>query len=145
MNNGSLGPTPRPVAAAINAMTTTLTRAPVDYQQYPLRDAVRERLASLVNAASDNIALTRSTTEGMNLLAHGLDWHSGDEIVLSLGQMADQTVDQIVRRYRDAIGVRTRFLQHPGPGRPAAEHRPATGQKRAGLCLSAAISPFEVK
>jgi selenocysteine lyase/cysteine desulfurase len=42
---------------------------------------VREFAARWVNASVDEIALIRSTTEGINLVAEGLDWRPGDNVV----------------------------------------------------------------
>jgi cysteine desulfurase / selenocysteine lyase len=42
---------------------------------------VREFAARWVNANPDEIALVRSTTEGINLVAEGLDWRPGDNVV----------------------------------------------------------------
>jgi selenocysteine lyase/cysteine desulfurase len=44
----------------------------------------RERLRQLINAASsDEIALLKNTSEGLSIVAYGLDWRHGDEIVIS--------------------------------------------------------------
>ena len=42
---------------------------------------VRALAAQLINAHPDEIAIVRSTTEGINLVAEGLDWRKGDNIV----------------------------------------------------------------
>src|SRR5690606_19946933 len=42
---------------------------------------LRELAAQLINAASSEIALVRNTTEGINLVAEGLDWQDGDNVV----------------------------------------------------------------
>ncbi|MGH2532340.1 MAG: aminotransferase class V-fold PLP-dependent enzyme [Thermomicrobiales bacterium] len=42
---------------------------------------LRERIASVFGANADEIALTRSTTEGINIALMGLDWQRGDEVV----------------------------------------------------------------
>lgn len=42
---------------------------------------VRRLAADYVHASPDEIALVRSTTEGINLIAEGLDWRAGDNVV----------------------------------------------------------------
>lgn len=42
---------------------------------------LRGRIAGIVGADADEIALTRSTTEGVNIALMGLDWNRGDEVV----------------------------------------------------------------
>jgi len=49
-------------------------------------DRARELLARLINASADSIALTRSTAHGISLLAAGLDWKAGDNVVGAVGE-----------------------------------------------------------
>jgi cysteine desulfurase/selenocysteine lyase len=43
---------------------------------------IRARIGALIGARGSEIALTRNTTDGATLLAQGLDWRPGDEILL---------------------------------------------------------------
>ena len=44
--------------------------------------SLRERLATLIGAPSPgDIALAKSTSEGLSVVAYGLDWHPGDNVV----------------------------------------------------------------
>src|SRR5438309_28540 len=45
------------------------------------REALRERASRLVGAVPEEIALVRSTTEGINLVAEGFPWQQGDNVV----------------------------------------------------------------
>lgn len=49
-------------------------------------DRVRGLVARLINAAPESITLTRSTAHGLSLLAQGLDWTSGDNVVGADGE-----------------------------------------------------------
>lgn len=42
---------------------------------------MRESIARLVKSSPDEIALTRSATEGVNIVAHGLTWQQRDEVI----------------------------------------------------------------
>jgi cysteine desulfurase / selenocysteine lyase len=44
-------------------------------------DRVRELVAQLINCSADCVALTRSTAHGLSLVAQGLDWKGGDNVV----------------------------------------------------------------
>jgi cysteine desulfurase / selenocysteine lyase len=44
-------------------------------------DRVRGLVARLINGSADGVALTRSTAHGISLVAQGLDWKSGDNVV----------------------------------------------------------------
>ena len=47
-------------------------------------DEARRTIAKLVNAAKkEEIVFTRNTTEGINLVAHSLEWHTGDVVLIS--------------------------------------------------------------
>jgi cysteine desulfurase/selenocysteine lyase len=45
-------------------------------------EAVRERIASLLGAGSDEIAFVNSTTQGIGLVAEGFPWRDGDSVVV---------------------------------------------------------------
>ena len=49
----------------------------------PLSESVRAKLAALLHAAPDEIALTRNSSESNNLIAHGLCLKPGDEILIT--------------------------------------------------------------
>lgn len=49
-------------------------------------DRVRRLVARLINAAPECVTLTRSTAHGMSLLAQGLDWNAGDNVVGADGE-----------------------------------------------------------
>ncbi len=44
--------------------------------------ALRSQLAKLINASSGkDIALLKNTSEGLSIIAHGIDWRAGDNVV----------------------------------------------------------------
>ncbi|NIV72411.1 MAG: aminotransferase class V-fold PLP-dependent enzyme, partial [Calditrichae bacterium] len=43
----------------------------------------KELTGKLINSAAENIAVTSSTSMGLNWLAQGLEWHPGDRILLN--------------------------------------------------------------
>lgn len=45
-------------------------------------ERVREQVARLLGARATEIAFTRSTSHGLSLIAEGLDWRAGDEVVI---------------------------------------------------------------
>ena len=85
MNNGTLGPTPKPVYYTVVERYRELAADPGGRNK-PQEDAaeeVRREAAAFVGADPDEIALTRNTTEGMSFIAGGLDLEAGDEVLLS--------------------------------------------------------------
>jgi len=48
-------------------------------------EAARGKVASFINAAhSDEIVMTKNTTEGINIIASGVNWQTGDRVVTTL-------------------------------------------------------------
>ena len=85
MNNGTVGPMPKPVYnVLINCFKRQCTNPFDVYNFIPQkRDEVRDKLAKFISASPDEIAITRNTTEGMNFVANGLNMKEGDEVLLS--------------------------------------------------------------
>lgn len=85
MNNGTVGPMPKPVLNTLIKYFKVQATNPYDcYNFFPrLKDAVRDKVANFINASPDEVAINRNTTEGMNVAAHGLDMKEGDEVLLS--------------------------------------------------------------
>jgi selenocysteine lyase/cysteine desulfurase len=71
----------------------------------------REAAGRLANADPEDIALTQSTTHGMNLGAFALDWKAGDEIVSSRSEHPGCLVPlhALEKRY----GVRLKLVEPP--------------------------------
>jgi selenocysteine lyase/cysteine desulfurase len=85
MNNGTLGPTPKPVYYTVVERYRELAadpgaRNPIQEQT---AEEVRRKAAAFVGASPDEIALLRNTTEAMGFIASGLELAAGDEVLLS--------------------------------------------------------------
>jgi selenocysteine lyase/cysteine desulfurase len=48
-----------------------------------LRETVRSKVAALLGVSADEVALTRNTSEGSNLIVRGIDLKPGDEVVIT--------------------------------------------------------------
>lgn len=86
LNFGAHGPSPRHVVDAANEYNQTFEYdVPVDGDPYETAfgefDRTRERIASFVGADADEIALTESTTAGINVVANAIEWEPGDTVV----------------------------------------------------------------
>jgi selenocysteine lyase/cysteine desulfurase len=80
---------------------------------------LRHLLAKLINAPSDqDIALLKSTSEGLSVTAHGLDWSPGDNIV-SIAQ--EFPSNRIVWQSLSTQGVELRLLDLNQCDNPVAE------------------------
>jgi len=86
LNFGAHGPSPEYVVdAADDFVRGHEYDAPTDDDPYHVAfeafDRTRERVASFVGAETDEIALTESTTAGINAVANAIDWQPGDVVV----------------------------------------------------------------
>ncbi len=95
MNNGAIAPTP---LSTIKAMTDFMlklsedgpdTLATAEYVTALLNE-LRTRVAHLINCDRDEVVLTQSTTEGLNMVAGGIGWKKGDSIVVRGGRHEHQ-------------------------------------------------------
>jgi selenocysteine lyase/cysteine desulfurase len=110
LQTGSLGPTPRPVMERTIAAWKELELDPVEYGYGPQEkamDAVREKAAGFLGCKTDELVLTRCTTEGMNWVAQGLGLTSGDRVLTTDQEHPGGRVcwDYVARRYGVAIDI----------------------------------------
>lgn len=85
MNNGTVGPMPKTVFNTLVKTFKIQSTNPYDYYNFlpGLKQGIRDKLAAFINASEDEVAINRNTTEGMNLVANGIDFEEGDEVIIS--------------------------------------------------------------
>ena len=135
MNNGTLGPMPKFVMDEHDRVFREIASDPTNGYRRDALDANRELLATFVGAEPEEVAYTRSTTEGMNIFSMGVDWNEGDEILICTHEhnggiepymtleqrrhikitrieipSPPESIDQIVDLYERAITPRTRCI-----------------------------------
>ena len=86
LNTGGAGPLPMVVARAIErALAGSLARCRASLSAYDAMTArhegMRLRLAALLAAHPDEIALSTGSSAGMNTFVWSIDWKPGDEVV----------------------------------------------------------------
>jgi cysteine desulfurase / selenocysteine lyase len=87
MNHAGVSPMSQRARAAIEQVLEATVNSPYrDHWAQDEADRVRGLVAQLINAPADSIALTRSTAHGISLLAQGLDWKAGDNIIGAIGE-----------------------------------------------------------
>ncbi len=139
LNTGTSGPLSKHTLAVLtNENTRALTEGRADMTSYKrlhtAKVELRQAFAALTGASPAEIALTHHTTNGMNIVSHGLNLQPGEEVVTTTLEheggllplyvlkqrrgITIQTVDlmgvaddaEIVRRLEAAITPRTRLL-----------------------------------
>ena len=86
LNHAAVGPWPKRTATAIQKFAEqNVLLGARDYPDWmKVEQRLRERLARLLNAPStEDIALVKNTSEALSFVAFGLDWKSGDSVVIS--------------------------------------------------------------
>lgn len=86
LNHGSFGPPPEPVIRAQAEWKRRLDEQPMDFfyrQHAPMWLAARQRLASFVGSAPENLAFVENATFGMNVIASSFRLTASDEVVLT--------------------------------------------------------------
>jgi len=87
LNNGSIGPVPVSTIKSITDFYLRYSEQGPDSNEFNdyldnLKKETRKRVADLVNCRDDEVIFTQSTTEGINLITHGLTWNKGNRILL---------------------------------------------------------------
>ena len=85
MNNGTVGPMPKPVFNTLIRCFKVQCTNPFDVYNFIPRkiEEVRHKLAEYIGTSPDEVVITRNTTEGINFVVNGLDLGQGDEVILS--------------------------------------------------------------
>lgn len=84
LNNGTMGPSPYFVIDAVQK-GMMLADEHLDYGGW---ENTCKHLANFVGADADEIVLTRNVTEGINIVANGLNLTKGDEVILTTHEHA---------------------------------------------------------
>jgi cysteine desulfurase / selenocysteine lyase len=85
LNTGTIGLCPVPVVEALLEQTRAFEIAGQlgwGRAEAAMNEA-RDRLAARLGARADDLVLTRNASDGTNMVATGIDWRPGDEVLLS--------------------------------------------------------------
>jgi selenocysteine lyase/cysteine desulfurase len=114
LNTGASAPLPRPVAEATRSFVERHGYdAPAHEGMYQCAfdayDEARSAVAGLVGAQESEIALTQSTTDGINRIACASEWERGDVIVTT--DVEHSAGELPWRRLADLRGVEVRVVE----------------------------------
>ena len=125
LNAGGCGPLPLAAADALRAWAESATgrvRGSLAAFEAMVADAAatREAAGRVVGAPAHEIALTANTTTGLNVVAWGIDWADGDEIVAPALEHPGMTVPLAVIARRHGAVIRWIDPDGSGDGLAAA-------------------------
>ncbi len=130
-NHAGVSPVSRRVVAAVTAFITeaTLIDAAAQRRWEQRTEAVRAAFARLVGAQTDEIAFVKNTSEGLSLVAAGVDWRAGDNVIAVEGEYPSNVYPWFgLRRWN----VETRMVQ-PVRGRVQSQDVAALMDARTRL------------
>ncbi|HEY0492543.1 MAG TPA: aminotransferase class V-fold PLP-dependent enzyme [Candidatus Dormibacteraeota bacterium] len=82
LDHAAIAPLCIPVRSAMMVFLDRQSEEPFELDHWErLRAQVRSRLGELVSAVPERITFVKNTTSGLGLVAAGLDWREGDNIV----------------------------------------------------------------
>lgn len=121
LNSASCSPPPRRVVEAIADYYASM---PVNYRsgETPFEklatssvDDIRADLAASIGARAEELVFTKNTTEGINIVASGIAWKPGDEVVVT--QLEHQSNLIPWMRLSRTTGIRLRYAPLEPDGR----------------------------
>lgn len=86
LNHAAVAPWPKRAADAVSAFASeNLQQGAQDYPRWSRTErTLRDQLRTLLNAPhSDDIALVKNTSEALSFVAQGLNWQTGDQVIIS--------------------------------------------------------------
>ncbi len=110
LNHAGISPIPRRVAAAVKAFAdeAMVVERSIQKRWEARGEEVRAAFARLVGARPEEIAFVKNTSEGLSLVAAGLDWRDGDNVVAVDGEYPSNVYPWFGLR---GHGVETRLVQ----------------------------------
>jgi isopenicillin-N epimerase len=114
LNHGSYGAAPKPVFEAYQSWQRRLESQPVLFLGRELPDLLRESridLGKYLNADADDLVYIPNATHGVNIVAHSLQFKSGEEILTTDHEYGacDYTWDHICEK------TGAKYTHHPIP------------------------------
>ena len=106
LNHAAVSPWPQEAVDAVTRFAQqNLHRGSWHYPEWlETERELKGQLQQLINAPScDEIALVKNTSEALSIIAYGLDWQSGDSIVIPVGEFPS---NRMVSEYLADKGVR---------------------------------------
>jgi cysteine desulfurase / selenocysteine lyase len=134
-NTAHQGPLPRvAVQAAQECLSQRIRPSEIqDADFFDVPQRLRDALARLIGASSADIVLGNSTSYGLDLLANGIRWENGDEILLVKGDFPANIYPWFILRER---GVQIRFCEIQAPGIRAEDLEKELSRKTRLFCTS---------
>jgi len=107
LNTGGLGASPQVAIDAMQTKTNELEEISDVGHTHELWAQIKGKAGLVLGCDGDEIAYTRNTTEGANIICNGLRLKRGDEVITTTHEHVGNTVTWLARQKRDGIVVKT--------------------------------------
>lgn len=109
LNHAAISPWPRPVIEAMRGFVEdNAEHGPLNYNNWlTIERRARKRAARLLEADDDDVALIKNTSEGLSLIAAGINWRPGDRLICVGGEFPSNRLPwhQLVPDFVDTVEV----------------------------------------
>ena len=115
LNHAGVGPWPARTAEAVCRFAEeNINQGAIGYEAWVrIEQELKHKFCQILNCPSiDDIALVKNTSEGLSLIAYGLSWEPGDNIVITDQEFPS---NRIVWESLSRFGVETRPARLQGP------------------------------
>lgn len=119
LNHAGVGPWPRRTVEAICSFANeNMGMGSANYMAWlEAEQSLRKLGAWLLNAPSaDTIALLKNTSEALSLVAYGIDWEPGDEVIIPEGEFPSNRI--VWEPLEERFGVHLRVIALPSNSNP---------------------------
>ncbi len=84
-NHAAVSPMPKPVVDSVEKYLFERSASQINNYHAGLEkvEELKSQLSRLINVSPRRIAFTKSVTDGLNILAQGMEWKKGDRIILN--------------------------------------------------------------
>ncbi|MGE5315905.1 MAG: aminotransferase class V-fold PLP-dependent enzyme [Acidobacteriota bacterium] len=106
LNTGGLGASPYAVIDAVKAKMDELEKVSETGHSEGLWKQIKTDAAALFHCDADEIAFTRNTTEGVNIIANGIALKKGDEVILTTQEHVGNAITWVEMQKKDGIVIR---------------------------------------
>jgi selenocysteine lyase/cysteine desulfurase len=142
LNASAMAPMPLVAAQAAQEAIAMLQNRPqrlIEGAGWDYPDRIRERVARLIDARPDEIAVTTGASSGLASVAAGIDWKPGDEVLVGYREFPAHFSTWV--RYQEAGRLRVRVIEPRGAFIDAEDYVAAIGPRTR--VVSASLVRFD--
>ncbi len=106
LNTGGLGASPYPVIEEVKSRMDDLETICETGHTDELWKSIKADVAAILGCDPLEVAFTRNTTEGINIVANGISWKRGDEVILTTHEHVGNALTWLGLKEREGIVLR---------------------------------------